>query len=264
VVGAPAWLQWRGAHEAGHLCRRLVFLTLVVWLGAAGAALAQESSTEFWPETDIWLRLSPAWRLSMYLPISKNIETNYREGNVVLQADYAFGTIKHLAKRRLLDESRAREMKRFLLRGGYLGGKSLGDEGQAYKENTAFFEFHVRTPLKRRVLLSHRLRTDLRWLGDSQEFSYRLRYRLMLEKEYTAGRASIVPYVNVEPYYDSRYETVNRVRLIGGGTVAWSPHFAIEANITYQYDSKSSVTNLYALNLILHLFFETAGAGEPK
>ena len=86
----------------------------------------------------------------------------------------------------------------------------------------------------------------------------------IMEKEYTAGRTSIVPYVNVEPYYDSRYETVNRVRLIGGGTVAWSPRFALETNITYQYDSRSSVTNLYALNIILHLYFETAGAREPK
>jgi hypothetical protein len=61
--------------------------------------------------------------------------------------------------------------------------------------------------------------------------------------------------VNVEPYYDSRYDYVNRVRWIGGGTVSWSPHFGIEANFTYQHDSKSSVTNIYALNLILHVFF---------
>jgi hypothetical protein len=251
-----------------RLCRCLLLtgLAVGVWLGAAGTAFGQddEKSTEFWPETDIWLRLSPAWRLSMWLPFSKNIETNYREGSVVLQADYAFGRMKNLAKRRLVDEPRAREMRRFLLRGGYLGGKSLGDEGQAYTEKTVLFELHVRTPLKGRILLSHRLRTDLRWLGDSQEFSTRLRYRLMVEKEYTAGRTSIVPYVNVEPYYDSRYATVNRVRLIGGGTVAWSPHFAIELNITYQHDSRSSVTNLYALNVILHLYFETAGAREPK
>jgi hypothetical protein len=57
---------------------------------------------------------------------------------------------------------------------------------------------------------------------------------------------------------------VNRVRLIGGATVAWSPRFALETNLTYQYDSRSSVTNLYALNIILHLYFETAGAREPK
>jgi len=245
-------------------CLRPVFLIFLVLSWAIGAAAQDEPSKEFWPEMDLWLRFSPAWRLSMYLPISKNIETNYREGNVVLQLDYAGGKMKLVQNRRLLDENRAREMKRFLLRAGYLGGKSLGDEGQAYKEDTAFFELHLRTPLKGRVLLSHRLRTDLRWLGDTQEFSTRVRYRLMVEKEFESGRASIVPYVNVEPYYDSRYATVNRVRLIGGATVAWSPRFALETNITYQYDSRSSVTNLYALNIILHLYFETAGAREPK
>jgi hypothetical protein len=239
-------------------------LVLLVCLGAAAAAGQDETSKELWPEIDLWLRLTPAWRLSMYLPISKNIETNYREGSVVLQVDYALGKPKLPLKRRMLDETLAREMKRFLLRGAYLGGKSLDDQGEAYSEHTAYFEVHVRTPLKGRFLLSHRLRTDLRWLGDEHEFSTRLRYRLMLEKEFEVGRTSIVPYVNVEPYYDSRYAIVNRLRLIGGATVSLSSLFALEGNITYQHDSKSSVTNLYALNIILHVSFETAGASEPK
>ena len=243
---------------------RLVFLALMVWLGATAAAGQEEPSKEFWPEIDSWLRFSPAWRLSLFVPVSKNIETAYREGNLILQLDYAVGRMKHPQIRRLVDESRAQEMKRFLLRGGYLGGKSLDDHGEAYTEKTMLLELHVRTPLKGRVLLSHRLRTDLRWLGGDHEYSYRLRYRLMVEKEYQAGRTSIVPYVNSEWYYDSRYAVVNRVRLIGGATVGWSRHFALEGNITYQYDSRSSVTNLYALNVILHLFFETSGAGEPK
>jgi hypothetical protein len=117
-------------------------------------------------------------------------------------------------------------------------------------------ELHARTPVKRSVLLSSRLRADLRWLGDAPEFSYRVRYRLMLEKEIVAGGISIVPYANVEPYYDSRYGIVNRVRVIGGATVSLSSRFALEGDITYQHDSRSSVTNLYALNVILHVFFE--------
>jgi len=239
---------------------RLFCLTLMVWLGATCAAVADEPSYEFWPEIDVWWRLSPAWRLSMFLPLSKNIETDYREGNLILQADYAWGKGSRLYKARLLDESRAREMNTWMARGGYLGGRSLDDQGQNYRENTIFLELHNRTPIKGDVLLSNRLRTDLRWLGDDPEFSYRLRYRLMVEKEFEAGRASIVPYVNIEPYYDSRYGTVNRVRLIGGVTGSWSRRYALEGNITYQHDSRSSVTNLYALNLILHLYFDTSRA----
>ena len=243
---------------------RLICLALMLWLGAAGASGQDESSAEIWPEIDAWLRLSPAWRLSMFVPISKNLETYYREGNLILQTDYALGKMKWAQKRRLVDEARALEMKRFLLRGGYLGGMSLDDHGEAYREYAGLLELHVRTPFKGGILLSGRLRTDLRWLGDNHEFSTRLRYRLMLEKEYGVGRTSIVPYVSVEPYYDSRYSIVNRIRLIGGATVLWSPRFALETNITYQHDSKSSVTNLYALNVILHVFFETARARKPQ
>ncbi len=114
---------------AGHAARRLICLALMLWLGAAGAFGQDDTTTEIWPEIDTWLRLSPAWRLSMFVPISKNIETAYREGNLILQADYAFGKMRRPEKRRLVDESRAQEMKRFLVRGGYLGGMSLDDRG---------------------------------------------------------------------------------------------------------------------------------------
>jgi hypothetical protein len=228
----------------------------LVWL-AAGLAGADPPSYEFWPEIDTWLRLSSAWRLSLFVPVSKNLETHYREGNFIPQVDYAFGKAK--LQRRLMDEDRARHMRVFMLRGGYLGGKSLGDNGEAYAEHTAFAELHVRLPFKGGVLLSHRFRSDLRWLGqDNPEFSQRWRYRLMVEREFTARRVSLVPYVNVEPYYDSRYDTVNRVRLIGGTSVAWSPRTALELNGTYQYDSHSSTKELLALNVILHLFFDAS------
>jgi len=236
---------------------RALSAALLVWLAAAGAALAQPPTKELWPEIDTWLRLSPAWRLSLFVPIAENLDTHYREGNLIPQVDFAFGKAKF--QRRLMDEERAGNMNLFLVRGGYLGGKSLGDGGEEYTEYTAFGEWHWRFPLKGGVLLSHRVRTELRWLGkDSHELSNRWRYRLMVEKEFGAGRVSLVPYVNVEPYYDSRYDTVNRVRLIAGSSVAWAPHTALEVNGTYQYDSRSSTKELLALSVILHLFFDAS------
>jgi hypothetical protein len=232
----------------------LVCQALMIWLGATGTAFADEPSKEFWPEVDLWLRLTPAWRVSMFVPISRNIKTDYREWNLIMQADYAWARTKRLITMRLMDENLAMMMNTMMVRGGYLIGRSFDDHGHTYNEEMVFIELHQRIPFKGRVLLSHRLRTDLRWLGDDPEFSYRFRYRLMVEKEFDAGRFSLVPYVNVEPYYDSRYAIVNRVRLIGGTSVAWSLRYALEGNITYQYDSRSSVTNLYALNVILHVF----------
>jgi hypothetical protein len=74
---------------------------------------------------------------------------------------------------------------------------------------------------------------------------------------------SIVPYVNVEPYYDSRYKTVNRVRLIPGASVSWTERLAVEGNMTYQYDSHSSARHVLALNVILHVFFDTSHPSQP-
>ena len=249
-----------GRRVTGPFFLRWICLALMVWLGSTRAVIAAESSREFWPEVDLWLRLTPAWRLSLFIPITKNIDTNYREGNLIVQGDYAFGTMGRLHNTRLLDENRAQQMKRFLVRSGYLGGKSLGDNGEAYTEYTMLTELHVRTPIKGGILISHRLRSDLRWLGDDSEFSSRLRYRLQVEKEYAAGRWSFVPYMNAESYYDSRYDTVNRIRTMAGTSVAWSPRFALEGNWTYQHDTRSSVTRLNALSLILHVFFETRRA----
>ena len=135
---------------------RTVCAALLIWLAAAGSARADPPSTEFWPEIHTWLRLSPAWRLSVFVPLAENLDTHYREGNLILQADYAWA--KSNRTRRLIDGNRAQNMQIWLLRGGYLGGKSLDDHGAEYTEYTAFAELHLRLPLPGGVLLSHRLR----------------------------------------------------------------------------------------------------------
>ena len=230
---------------------------LLIWLAAAAVAGADPPAKEFWPEIDTWFRVSNAWRVSVFVPISENLDTHYREGNLILQADCAWSASTR--NRRLVDEGRAQVMKLWLVRGGYLGGKSLDDHGAEYTEYTSFAELHLRLPLKGGVLLSHRLRSELRWLGEGDaEFSTRWRYRLLVEREFATGRGSFVPYVSVEPYFDSRYETVNRLRLIGGTSVVWSPRAAIETNVTYQHDSHSSTKELFALNVILHVFFDVS------
>ena len=242
----------------GRYNLRLICLVLVIHLSASGNLIAQNSSLEIWPETDIWYRLDSSWRLSSFIALSKNVESKYRELSVLVQADYAWGHLKRIFKARLLDDTRAQTVKAWMARGGLMEGGSLGDHADNYTEDMVFAELHRRMPLKGNVLLSQRLRGDFRWLShDPVEYSYRIRYRIMAEKEFASSRRSIVPYVSAESFWDSRYSTFKRLRIIGGTTVAWGRPLALEGNITYQYDAKASVTNLYALNIILHLFFET-------
>lgn len=245
----------------GHTGRRACVLgwSLVILASLAvnvGVARAQDVSKEIWPEIDTWLRLSPAWRFSVFVPLSKNLETYYREGSLVLQADYSWGRSRFLFWGRLVNEDRARVLKTLMVRGGYLMGRSLGDHGEEYSENTLLLEEHFRIPLKSNVLFTQRLRQEARRLGDN-DISARFRYRVQMEMEFTAGGGSIVPYVNGEAYFDSRYSTFNRVRLIGGATVSWWRYVGLEANMTYQHDTRSSIEHLIAMNVILHVFFDT-------
>ena len=57
-------------------------------------------------EIDTWLRLSPAWRASLFVPLSDNLDTHYREGNLIPQVDYA--SVKAHPGGGLMDEERVR------------------------------------------------------------------------------------------------------------------------------------------------------------
>jgi hypothetical protein len=227
----------------------LCFCTITICNG-------QNSSFELWPETDIWYRLNSSWRLSSFIPMTKYNENDSRDLNVYLQADYAWGNTNYPIFRRLVDQEKSQIMKTWMVRGGFMKGWSIGKYRGDYSEDMFFSEVHKRVPLRGHILLSQRFRTDTRWLGEDNIFSYRFRYRVMLEKEFTLGKSSIVPYVNIEPYWDSRYDKLVRTRLIGGVTTSWRDSYAIEGNFTYQYDETYTTENLYALNVILHIFLE--------
>jgi hypothetical protein len=241
---------------------RLINLSLAILLTVftTASSFAQDTSLEFWPETDIWYKLSPSWRLTAFIPITKYNESKYRDLNIYLQADYSWGKTKHLLLMRLVDDIRAQQIRGWMVRGGYMKGWSLGENAGTYMEDMLFTELHRRTPLKNGLLLSGRFRTDFRWVGQDPLFSYRLRARVMLEKEFKAGHGTIVPYINAEPFWDSRYSAINRVRLIGGTTMAWGSRFAYEGNLTYQYDDQYSSPNMFALNIILHVYFQNRNA----
>jgi hypothetical protein len=233
----------------------VLFLALVHTIQAQEAV--QESSQEFWPEVDVWWRVSPHWRFSVFVPVSRNIDTDYREGSIILQVDYSWGKPKgFIIPMRLVENDSNHPIKANMLRGGYLAGRSIDDNGKSFSENTAFAEYHLRIPYKGRLLVTHRFRTDYRWMGSDNDFSARLRYRLMLEREFVFKKISFVPYFNAEAYFDTRYAEINRYRFIGGTSVSWSSLFALEGNFTYQRASRASVENLYALNVILHIYIK--------
>jgi hypothetical protein len=231
-------------------------LWIFLCFGTITICNGQNSSFELWPEVDIWYRLNTAWRLSSFIPMTKYNENDSRDLNVYLHVDYAWGNTKYAIFRRLMDQEREQMLKDWMVRGGLMKGWSIGKYAGDYTEEMIFAEVHKRIPLKGNILLSHRFRTDTRWLGEDNNFSYRFRYRVMVEKEFKTAKNSLVPYVNIEPYWDSRYSKIVKTRAITGMTAMLSPKYAIEGNLTYQYDETYSTQNLYAINVIFHIFLE--------
>ena len=231
-------------------------LWIFLCFGTITICNGQNASFELWPETDIWYRLNSSWRLSTFIPITKYNENDSRDLNIYLHVDYGWGDGKYAIFRRLMDQEKGQKMNVWMVRAGVMKGWSIGKYAGDYAEDMVFAEVHKRFPLPRNILLSHRFRTDTRWLGEDNIFSYRLRYRVMVEKEFKSGKSSIVPYINIEPYWDSRYDKIVKTRFIGGATTTWRDRYAIEGNLTYQYDETYTTENLYALNVIFHIFLE--------
>jgi hypothetical protein len=227
---------------------------------SANKVKAENTSKEFWPEVDLWWRMSPEWRLSSFFALSRNVETNYREGDFLIQGEYSWGESNKPVFMRLVDVAEAEKVKPMMARLGYLKGRGLEEEesGESFSEKSAYGEFYFRVPLKETAFFTQRLRSDLRWIGPEDEYSYRLRYRLMIEKELILKEISYVPYLNLEPYYDSRYDAINMLRTSIGSSVKWSKWYALEGNVTYQYGPRTEITNLYAISAILHLFYDSA------
>lgn len=140
-------------------------LSFFLSLGGIYSCFSQNASTEFWPEVDIWYRLSSAWRFSTFIPITKYNESKNRDLNIYLRVDYAWGHAKDIIYRRLVDQEREQLMNTWMVRGGFMKGWSLGENSGNYIEDMLFAEIHRRMPMKGDVLLSHRLRIDSRWLG---------------------------------------------------------------------------------------------------
>lgn len=244
---------------------KTLVLAVLILLGTRSNIASQDFSYEIWPEIDVWYKITPGLRLSSFASATRYLESNTRDFNITLQADHSFGKSRKFLFTRLLDQNQAEALKVWLVRSGYMGGWSLYDQGATYSEDLLFAEIHRRLLLRRLILFSQRLRMDNRFLGqENPDYSYRLRYRAMFEKEFLSGKTSIIPFISVEPFYDSRYKTINRVKAIGGTTVTWKQRFALEGNITYQYDSKPNPKNLLAFNAILHLYFETNKVKESE
>jgi len=250
MKSSPRW-GWRA--EGG-----IIACIAAAALAGAAATASAETSNQFWPELDGYFALSERTRLYLMATASRAEQAQGESGGLSRQ-DMQAGVHLDVTLTPRFRPDLAKgdwQRNRYLwMRIGYRYGRSLGDleERDPYRERRGIFELTGRTPpLAGGLEYVSRFRWDARDVNDVDSNRYRL--RLQIEKSLSYKGRSLVPYVNAEAFYDTRYDAWTRERYQAGMEIQLNPNWRIEPSLAYQSDSRSTPDRINALGLVLKYF----------
>ncbi len=220
---------------------------LFIFSCLAGSPLhAQE--TEFLPEVDAYLKLNSAFHA--YLQAKDD-----REGGDPSQ--FSFGPSVQLFLKPLirlktvrtfdLDDSKARFL---VLEAGYRYVTAPNEP----PENRMITAVTLHFPLAAEFRISDRNRADLDWKNGV--FTYRYRNKLTVERTFEIHSYHFIPYVAVEPFYESQYNKWSTTSLYAGSLFPIGKH--VEFNPYYEHDNntgKHPNQQVNSAGLALYLYF---------
>jgi hypothetical protein len=237
--------RWRVRRLAGRSIFGLLLLA-----SFASQTAAQNSDAEFWPVIKTYISLSTGTRLFI-LTGFRDIEgedTRSWRGDFGVHFDFA---LKPIFRRELAAREDVFE-KRFLsFLTGYRYITSLSQGGPP--EHRWLVEMTARYPMRGKLVLSDRSRGEMRFL--SSGFSTRYRNRLQAERDLNPGGFRFTPYASAETFFDTRFDTWNRMRYIFGVRFPARGHFILDTYYLRQNDSKSTPQHVNALGVTFNLFF---------
>jgi hypothetical protein len=232
--------------------RLVVAICAALSLLVAHDARAAEDPTEIWPELQFFKNTSPRTRLFFM--------ATYAEGQ-----DSALGTLDLAGFVDITLDPRLRgslrsddwtKKKYAWLRIGYdYVFRTEDRELEEVSEERGIIAFHGRTWLPGEIFVEGRLRADLRWIGD--DYSTRYRTRLEVNRDFVLrnGR-TVTPYLQVETFYDTRYDGWSRALYQVGADVEtrWR-RLRIEPYIARQVDRlpEDSAVNAFGFVVKRHL-----------
>ena len=222
-----------------RLCRHAASLfagALFLTAASAHAARAQESSEGSY-ELGLWKRLSATEMLYVPIVLTRAEEVDHAEG--LTGASYV----------RDLDSTLS-------LRAGYRYSWELTHTPgtEPYREHRGVAELNARPSWGARLALLNRTRFELRLIDT--DASWRLRDRLLAGRKFALLREmTLTPYGTFEASFDSRYRTVNRLRLSAGAATRFTPHIMLDTYVARQRDSRGDVPRVLALGMTLNLTY---------
>jgi hypothetical protein len=232
--------------------RRKLVAGLFFLLASAAVAEGQEpdSTSQFWPEVDLYINLNDKSRLFFVYSGTKQEDLGtYADGQTGVYFDFwALPALRKNLSRR----PDASLSKLLLLRAGYLISRPKNDSGAA-TEQMLTCEATGRAPLPASLLLSDRNRFDFRWVNG--DYTWRYRNRLKLERTFSAGRYQLTPYAHAEVFYSGEEGDFTRLRYAAGMEWTITRHIVLEGYYLRQNDWRSVPQFVNATGLAVQFYF---------
>jgi hypothetical protein len=231
-------------------CRALLCLAVALSAGLSLAHAAHAAdSTEFWPELNAFVTLGPRTRLFLDAAYADGKETDRPALDLGAYLDISLKPIKR--KLRTEDWQRSRY---FWARIGYdRVFKGTGATVAEVDEDRGIVSFYGKALLPAEFVAEARVRADLRWIGG--DYSTRYRFRIEVNREFTVRDHTVLPYFNVEWFYDTRYDGWARTLYTLSTEVTVDPHFRYEIYLARQNDRLPEESNLDALGVMAKWYY---------
>ena len=228
-------------------------MALCAWAALGGTASAADP-WELWPEGQLFVGLNPRTRVFLNAAYAKGKESDEKSLDAAAYLDISLLPVGPRRRRAFREEDWQRN-RYFWARVGYDRiFKNTGAEGSpAVAEDRGILSLWGKSPLPGEVWLEARARADLRWIGG--DYSTRYRLRLEATRELAVLDHSVVPYLNVEWFYDTRYDGWARTLYQAGSEVTINKHFRFELNLSQQTDTLPETSRLNAFSVVVKAYY---------
>ena len=204
---------------------------------------------EFWPELNGFVNLSPRTRIYLDVAYAQGNESDAQALDLAAYLDISFKPIVQKSLR-TLDWQRSR----FLwARIGYDHIFKTSEGASSPGEDRGIISVYAKAGLPAEIWLEGRVRADLRWIDG--DYSTRYRFRLEATREFTVRDRAIVPYFNVEWFYDTRYDDWARTLYMAGSEFTVNKHFRYEIYLSRQNDRHPEEESLNALGVVAKWYY---------
>jgi hypothetical protein len=238
-------------HSTRRLLRVLAFLGAC---GTVGGPASADDPWEFWPEGQLFVGVSPRMRVFLDAAYAKGKESDDLSLDAAAYLDVSLLPIGPRRRRAYMDQDWQRGRYLWARVGYDRVFKVTEAEGTpSVAEDRGILSLWGKVPLPGDVALESRARVDLRWIGG--EYSTRYRLRFEATRAFTVTGHAVVAYVNVEWFYDTRYDGWARALYQGGSEFTVNDHFRLELNLSQQTDTLPETSRLNAFSIVLKGYY---------